>query len=172
MDLDRLNALARTLRDRPYAPPPEAPASAALDALTYGPLQEIRYPPGHALFAESPYPVTFFHLGNFFRHPVKVYALEGGQAREVLYAHDLFTYPAGNPAKDVPDGAGFAGFRFQKAPAGQPGDDGDWLAFLGAPTSAPPETARSTAPRPGASPSTPRRHRAEPRNSRSSRAST
>ena len=26
MDLDRLNALARTLRDRPYAPPPEAPA--------------------------------------------------------------------------------------------------------------------------------------------------
>lgn len=132
MDLDRLNALARTLRDRPYAPPPEAPASAALDALTYGPLQEIRYPPGHALFAESPYPVTFFHLGNFFRHPVKVYALEGGQAREVLYAHDLFTYPAGNPAKDVPDGAGFAGFRFQKAPAGQPGDDGDWLAFLGA----------------------------------------
>lgn len=84
MDLDRLNALARTLRDRPYAPPPEAPASAALDALTYGPLQEIRYPPGHALFAESPYPVTFFHLGNFFRHPVKVYALEGGQAREVL----------------------------------------------------------------------------------------
>ncbi len=120
------------MRDRPYAPPPEAPASAALDALTYGPLQEIRYPPGHALFAESPYPVTFFHLGNFFRHPVKVYALEGGQAREVLYAHDLFTYPAGNPAKDVPDGAGFAGFRFQKAPAGQPGDDGDWLAFLGA----------------------------------------
>ncbi|MEE7489844.1 glucan biosynthesis protein [Methylobacterium oryzae] len=132
MDLDRLKDLARALRDRPYAPPPEAPASAALDALTYGPLQEIRYPPGHALFADSPYPVTFFHLGNFFRHPVKVYALEGGQAREVLYGHDLFTYPPGNPAKDVPDGAGFAGFRFQKAPAGQPGDDGDWLAFLGA----------------------------------------
>ena len=132
MDLDRRKDLARSLRDRPYAPPPEAPATKALDALTYGPLQEIRYPPGRALYADSQYPVSFFHLGNFFRHPVKVYALEGGQAREVLYAHDLFTYPAGNPAKDVPDGAGFAGVRFQKVPAGQPGDDGDWLAFLGA----------------------------------------
>ena len=67
MDLDRLNDLARSLRDRPYAPPPEAPAAKALDALTYGPLQEIRYPPGRALFSHSPYPVTFFHLGNFFR---------------------------------------------------------------------------------------------------------
>jgi glucans biosynthesis protein len=132
MDLDRLKDLARSLRDRPHAPPPEAPGSAALDRLTYGPLQEIRYPPGHALYAETPYPVTFFHLGNFFRHPVKVFALQGGQAREVLYAAGLFTYPAGNPAKDLPDGTGFAGFRFQKAPAGQPGDDGDWLAFLGA----------------------------------------
>jgi len=132
MDLDRLKDLARSLRDRPHAPPPEAPASKALDALTYGPLQEIRYPPARALYADSQYPVTFFHLGNFFRHPVQVYALEGGQARPVLYSHDLFTYPPGNPAQDVPDGAGFAGFRYQKFPAGQPGDDGDWLAFLGA----------------------------------------
>ena len=107
MDLERLKDLARSLRDRPYAPPPEAPASKALDALTYGPLQEIRYPPARALYADSPYPVTFFHLGNFFRHPVQIYALEGGQARPVLYSHDLFTYPPGNPARDVPDGAGF-----------------------------------------------------------------
>ncbi|SFL96967.1 glucan biosynthesis protein [Methylobacterium pseudosasicola] len=132
MDFERLKGLARTLRDRPYAPPPEAPASPALDALTYGPLQEIRYPPAHALFPESPYPVTFFHLGNFFRHPVKIFSLEGGQARQVLYSRDLFAYPPGNPGTNLPDGSGFAGVRFQKVPADQPGADGDWLAFLGA----------------------------------------
>ena len=92
MDLDRLRALAKDLRDRPYAPPREAPAPKVLDALTYGPLQEIRYPPAHALFPDTPYPVTFFHLGNFFRHPVRIYALDGGQAREVAYRHDLFAY--------------------------------------------------------------------------------
>lgn len=132
MDFDRLKTLARDLRDRPHAPPREAPAPAVLDALTYGPLQEIRYPPAHALFPDTAYPVTFFHLGNFFRHPVRIYALDGGQAREVAYRNDLFAYPPGNPGQDMPDGAGFAGLRFQKFPAGQPGDDGDWLAFLGA----------------------------------------
>ncbi|MGT2485056.1 glucan biosynthesis protein [Methylobacterium oryzae CBMB20] len=53
--------------------------------------------------------MTFFHLGNFFRHPVKVYALEGGQAREVLYGHDLFTYPPGNPARGRPGRGGLRG---------------------------------------------------------------
>lgn len=132
MDFDSLKAMARDARDKPYVPVPEAPASAALDALTYGPLQDIRYPPSNALFPGSPYPVTFFHLGNFFRHPVRVFALENGQAREVVYSRELFAYPPGNPAETMPDGAGFAGLRFQNAPAGRPGDDGDWLAFLGA----------------------------------------
>ena len=68
MDLSQLKALASEARDRPYVSPLEAPASAELDALTYGPLQDIRYPPANALFPASPYPVTFFHLGNFFRH--------------------------------------------------------------------------------------------------------
>ena len=132
MDFERLKRLAKDLRDRPHVLPRAAPAPEVLDALTYGPLQEIRYPPAHALFPDTRYPVTFFHLGNLFRHPVRIYALTDGQAREVAYGRDLFAYPPGNPGRAMPDGAGFAGFRFQKFPAGQPGDDGDWLAFLGA----------------------------------------
>jgi glucans biosynthesis protein len=132
MDFDILSATAKALRDRPR--PARAPVAfpERLEALTYGPLQEVSYPPANALYADSPYPVTFFPLGTLFRRPVKVHALSDGAAREVLYRPDLFKSPEGNPFRDLPADAGFAGFRLQNAAAGLPGDATDWLAFLGA----------------------------------------
>jgi len=132
MDLDRLAAEAKALRERPRPPLPPVRDAATLDALTYGPRTEIGYPPRHALYRDSPYPVTFFALGDLFRRPVKVFALQEGQAREVIYRPDLFTAPPGNPFHDLPSDAGFTGFRLQTAAAGLPGDATDWLAFLGA----------------------------------------
>ena len=132
MDLDRLTALARSLRDAPRAPPPPVRGAATLDRLTYGPLQEVASPASEGLFPGSAYPVTFFPLGNFYRRPVRIFALEGGTAREALYRPGTFTAPPGNPVHDLPADAGYAGFRLQSAPAGKPGDASDWLAFLGA----------------------------------------
>ena len=71
-------------------------------------------------------PSRFFHLGRYARRPVRIYAVEHGAAREVLYSESLFRYAdpalAGKAAAN-----GFAGFR-----AMNPGQESDWLAFQGA----------------------------------------
>ena len=67
-----------------------------------------------------------------------VLAAHGGQpaASEILYDPDYFSMPADSPAKQLPRGAGFAGFRFQESRSGDPQKldwhKNDWVAFLGA----------------------------------------
>ena len=88
----------------------------------------------------QPWPVTFFHLGRYFQKPVRMHVVEGGKAREIVYDESYFEMPADSPAKQLPPGAGFAGFRFQESRSGHPGRKGekldwrknDWVAFLGA----------------------------------------
>ena len=133
MDLDRLAALARDLRDKPHVPRREVPGAApVLDELTYGPMMEIEYPAANALWPDGPSPVTMFHLSKLHRLPVRVYALEDGKAREVVYDPALFRMPPGNPALGMPWGAGFAGVRYQDGPGGDARFGTDWVAFLGA----------------------------------------
>jgi glucans biosynthesis protein len=126
-----LQDLARRKAAAPYAPPPTP--SDILAQLDYQAWGEIKFDPDHALFRDGPLPVTFFHLGQFFRDPVQIYAVAHGQAREVVYDQDLFHMPAGSPARALPKGVGFAGFRVQE-PVGGSLDwrANDWAAFLGA----------------------------------------
>jgi glucans biosynthesis protein len=114
-----------------YVPPPTP--SDILAELDYQAWGEIKFDPDHALFRDGPLPVTFFHLGQFFRDPVQIYAVEHGRAREVVYDQSLFRMPADSPARALPKGVGFAGFRVQE-PAGGALDwrTNDWVAFLGA----------------------------------------
>jgi periplasmic glucans biosynthesis protein len=97
------------------------------------------------LFGNGPglFPVTFFHLGQYFQKSVRMHVVEGGQAREIVYEPTYFDMPAGSIARQLPENAGFAGFRFQESRKGHPsrgGRDGggldwrrnDWVAFLGA----------------------------------------
>jgi hypothetical protein len=93
-------------------------------------------------FATGPgaFPVTFFHLGRFFPNPVRMHLLETAAsdsfAREILYDPGYFDMPADSPARKLPPGAGFAGFRFQESRQGDPKQldwrKNDWVAFLGA----------------------------------------
>ncbi len=128
----------------PYAPPPELPA-AVLDRIDYDAHGKIAFRPEHALFADGPgpFPVTFFHLGTFFRAPVRMHVLEAAAAagasttaREIVYDESLFTMPADSPAHQLPRGSGFAGFRIQESRQGDqqklPWQTNDWCAFLGA----------------------------------------
>ncbi len=103
---------------------------AQLDYQAWG---EITFDTDHALFADGPLPVTFFHPAKFFQDSVKIHAVDAGQAREVLYNQAYFHMPADSPARGLPRGAGFAGFRVQE-PRGGPLDwrTNDWAAFLGA----------------------------------------
>jgi len=127
---DGLRALARRKAQAAFVPPP-AP-SGILDEIDYQAWGDIRFDTDHALFREGPLPVTFFHLGRFFQSPVQIHAVEGGQAREIVYDPSYFRMPADSPAKRLPEGVGFAGFRVQEPTNGAlDWRRNDWVAFLG-----------------------------------------
>ncbi len=138
---DALKQRAREMAAKPYQAPP-SPRPDVLERIDYDAHGKIRFKPEMALWAEGPsaWPVTFFHLGRYFQKPVRMHVVEGGRAREIVYDESYFEMPADSPARELPRGAGFAGFRFQESRSGHPGRKGeklewqknDWVAFLGA----------------------------------------
>lgn len=70
---------------------PNTNADALLAKLDYAAHGQIRFKPELALFAKGPgqFPVTFFHLGSFFRTPVRVYAVDKGVAGHWRAQFDL-----------------------------------------------------------------------------------
>ena len=91
----RAEAMAAADYQPPYRPAPELVAQIDYDA--HG---KIRFAPERALFGprsegmRSAYPATFFHLGKLFGKSVKMHAVAGGAAREVLYSPSYFSMPA------------------------------------------------------------------------------
>jgi glucans biosynthesis protein len=130
-DFQRLRAEARRRAGQPYSPPTPPPAD-ILDRLDYQAWGQIHFDPDRALFRDTDLPVTFFHLGQWFRKPVRIFAVEGGQAREIPYDPADFDMPAGSPARRLGPSAGFAGFRVQEPRNGKlDWRKNDWVAFLG-----------------------------------------
>ena len=115
---ERLTALAESLAGQPQAAATPLPAG-VLNSIDYEAHGKIRFDADSALFRDGPgnFPVTFFHLGRFFPAPVRMHLLETAAgdsfAREILYDPGYFDMPADSPARKLPPGAGFAGFRFQ-----------------------------------------------------------
>jgi glucans biosynthesis protein len=124
---DRLKQHARAVAHSPYIAPQvnEADILHAIDYDAYG---QIVYRPQMALWANTPgaQAVRFFPLGRYFKEPVRIFVVENGLARELLYRPELFDIPSGNPALRLKTG-GFAGFRLMNGAS-----DTDWMAFLGA----------------------------------------
>src|SRR5215472_10565939 len=106
-------------RDRAHAPyiAPARPSPEVLQKINYEEWGKIRYRDDFALFADGPgrFPVTFFHLGLFFQKAVRMHVVEGDVARQIIYEQAYFDMPANSPARDLPEGAGFAGLRIQEA---------------------------------------------------------
>jgi glucans biosynthesis protein len=131
---DTLKSLARRMAGEPYAGParPSPDIVAKINYETWG---KIKFDMDHALFADGPgkFPVSFFHLGLFFKKAVEMHAAEAGSAREIIYDQSYFEMPPDSIAKNLPQGAGFAGLRVQESRDG-PLDwrKNDWVAFLGA----------------------------------------
>ncbi len=126
---DALTGRARELSQRPFEKA-AVPDFDLLERLDFDAYQQIKFRPDLAIWShgEGPYPIELFHLGRYFKEPVKFFVVSAaGVAREVLYSPDLFTYGTSSFAKTLPPDAGFAGFRVLQEP-GKP----DWLAFLGA----------------------------------------
>ena len=138
---DELTKEMQARAAHPYTPPSHLPQQ-VLDRIDYEAHGKIKFNTDYALFRDGPgvFPVTFFHLGHFFPTPVHMYVIEASNsssvAREILYEPGYFTMPADSPARELPKGAGFAGFRFQESHLGnQEKPDwrkNDWVAFLGA----------------------------------------
>jgi glucans biosynthesis protein len=138
---DRLTEDMRTRATQPYVRAKPLPQQ-ILDRIDYEAHGKIKFNTDYALFRDGPgvFPVTFFHLGHFFPNPVRMYLLDragnAASAREILYDPAYFTMPPDSPARELPRGAGFAGFRFQESRRANPQQldwhKNDWVAFLGA----------------------------------------
>lgn len=130
---EALSRRARSMARRAYVPPAR-PMPEVVQKIDYDAHGKIKYRPDKAPFAErdGAYPVTFFHLGQFFGKPVRMYLLQDGSAHEVEYKPELFDMPADSPAHALPKNCGFAGFRFQEWNTAEDWRTQDWVAFLGA----------------------------------------
>src|SRR5438552_2286091 len=88
---DRLVDQAKALAAKPFIPtPPKAPD--LLEKLDFDAFQQIAFKPEDTLFEGEGYPVRLFHLGRYFKQPVDIHIVEGGQSREIVYDRDFFTY--------------------------------------------------------------------------------
>lgn len=109
--------------------PAVVPNPEILQKIDYDQYQKVKFRPERSLWENGPgqFPVQFFHLGKLFTQPVRLHAVSGGLAQEVIYSANLFEATSDHPARSLPDGIGFAGFRVMS-----PDLKTDWLAFLGA----------------------------------------
>ena len=131
---DALRQMAKRMAAETYVGPGR-PAPDIVSKIDYEAWGKIHFNNEHAVFADGPerFPVTFFHLGMFFQKAVKLYLVEDAEAREIIYNQTYFDMPADSIARKVPEGAGFAGLRFQEARDGKlDWHKNDWVAFLGA----------------------------------------
>jgi len=126
---DRLSRLAKMRAGEPYQAPP-APAADLLNRIDFDAVQKIRFRPDYELWrgAASRLPVAFFHLNKYAAAPVKIHAVNGGMAREIIYGPQYFDYGGTGLDTKLPADAGFSGFRVMNAQASAI----DWLAFQGA----------------------------------------
>ncbi len=129
-DLAWLKGRARALAGQPYQRPTGGLPS-AIAALDWDQYQAIRFRPDHALWAGENlrFQVELFHLGLFFKRPVRMYEVVAGQARQLAYDSAMFDYgKSGVVGSRQPADLGFAGWRFKFHLAPQ----FDIGAFLGA----------------------------------------
>lgn len=129
-----LKERARAMAAQPYVAPSQ-PAPEIVSKIDYDAWGKIRYNVDRAMFLAPGmrFPVTFFHLGMFFRKSVEMNIVENGQSRALKYDPSLFDMPANSMGRRVPEGAGFAGFRVQEPRDGAlDWRRNDWVAFLGA----------------------------------------
>ncbi|MGH6862797.1 MAG: glucan biosynthesis protein, partial [Methylocella sp.] len=113
---DSLKAMARRLARGPYAGPAR-PSPDIVGKINYEAWGKIKFDMDHALFADGPgrFPVSFFHLGMYFQKAVEMHDVEAGSAREIIYDQSYFEMPPDSIAKNLPQGAGFAGLRVQES---------------------------------------------------------
>lgn len=129
-DFAWLKGRARALSAAPYVMPSNK-LPPAVAGLSWDQYQAIRFKPEHALWADAKlhFQIELFHLGLYFKRPVHMYEVVGGQAQQLAYDPAMFDFgKSGLAGSHQPPDLGFAGFRFKFHLAPQ----FDIAAFLGA----------------------------------------
>ena len=128
-----LTQRARDMAAKAYLPPRKV-APQIVEQIDYAQHGKIKFRPDHALFGDDKgvYPVTFFPVGKYFPKSVKMHAVDGDKAAEVLYEPEYFDMPSDSPAQKLPEDTGFAGFQLRESKTRPDWRTQDWVAFLGA----------------------------------------
>lgn len=129
---DEVAALAEELAVKPFEPnaPPLIEPLAALTPARY---HSIHFRAEASLWRGEgvPYEVQFFPRGSYFRHQIRVNAVDGDQVSPVSYTSDLFDFTGAELASPPPDDLGFGGFRLMY-PLHRPDHLDEVAVFLGA----------------------------------------
>lgn len=124
-----LKGRARALAAQPYAPDPTT-LPQSLDRISWDDYQKLRFRRDKALWskaADSPFRIEMFHLGLYFKQPVRLHELVDGLAIPVEYDQKQFDTKGARLGR-IPHDLGYAGFRVHH----QGNWDTDVAAFLGA----------------------------------------
>ena len=102
----------------------------SLRDLSWDDYQAILFRPDQALWRDddNPIRIQLFHLGLYFKSPVRIHEVENGQARELAYRPEYFRYRGEQPLGEMPEDLGYAGFRVHF----HTDYERDLAAFLGA----------------------------------------
>ncbi|WP_145768763.1 glucan biosynthesis protein [Marinobacter lipolyticus] len=124
-----LKGHARALAGEPWKSR-EGNLPASLKGLSWDDYQAIRFRPNKALWRndDNAFQVQLFHLGLYFKSPVRIYEVEDGEARELPYKPEFFEYDGNQPLNSLPEDLGYAGFRVHF----HTDYERDLAAFLGA----------------------------------------
>ncbi len=124
-----LRAVAKARAAKPYVGPGR-PAPNLVDSIDFDAVQKIKFRPERELWPHGtgPFPVRMFPLDRYNSLPVRIFGVEGGTAREVLYTPRDFDFGNTGLGQKLPIDAGYSGFRVMNGPDAAT----DWLAFQGA----------------------------------------
>jgi periplasmic glucans biosynthesis protein len=129
---DTVKEAARLLAKTPYVPLQDTVPQAYRD-LNYDRYRAIRFRKNLALWSGDSlgFRAELFSAGYIYQTPVRIFVVDGGQAAEIEYDPDIFTY--GPEVSRPPDGArpGFSGLRIH-APIDNHGVMDEFAVFQGA----------------------------------------
>jgi len=130
--LDDVSAQASKLAASAYRKP-SVSLPAALKALDYDQLRDIRFRPDRALWRnlKLPFEIMFFHRGGVYEDAVVVHEVTPQGLRDVAFDPDAFDYGRNKIDRNELKGLGLAGFRVHFS-VNTPQYKDEVLVFLGA----------------------------------------
>jgi glucans biosynthesis protein len=118
---------AQQLAAQPFTPQLEE-FSPDLSRLDYDHYRRIRFLPERSVWRNLPYRLGFFHPGYYYNRSVLFTAIEARRARDIPFCPAYFHY---DQPINFSGHEHFVGFRAY-VPAATPGDQDEFMAFLGA----------------------------------------